>query len=325
MKQRPFAIFVWGSLVFNLIVILWGAFVRISNSGDGCGNHWPLCYGEFIPQTAHTATWIEFLHRVTSGLAFLLVIGMVIWAWRLYPRGHQIRQSVGFALLFMLIEVLVGAALVLLNLVADNISIQRAVMMTIHQANTFMLIGALTLTAWWASGYALIRVRDQGALTRWLGPALLCGVALGMTGAITALADTLFPSPSLQAGIAQDLDPNAHFLIQLRILHPIIALLVGGYLFFAIRAVRRQRPSPAVQMFSSILYIIFIVQIVVGALNIVWLTPLWSRLIHLLLADLIWITLMLLSASALARQEETAHVATSVPLGEPQVGRQLAR
>lgn len=299
-----------------------GAFVRISHSGDGCGNHWPLCYGEFIPQEAHTATWIEFMHRATSGIGFLLVIGLLIWALRAFPRGHHVRYGAGFTMGFMLVEVLVGAALVLLGLVADNVSVERAIVMTAHQANTFLLLAALTLTAWWASGGAPLRLRGQGATLWWLGFALLGGLSLGMTGAVTALADTLFPAPLLREGIIQDSDPNSHFLIQLRILHPIMAFVVGAVLYGAIRRVRRHHPSPAAETLGSVLFMVYIVQIVLGTLNIV-LSPLWSRLTHLLLADTIWIALILLAANALAQPVESAAAdTTDLPLAAPRTGGQ---
>ncbi|MFN8454080.1 MAG: COX15/CtaA family protein [Anaerolineae bacterium] len=77
-KLDRFAKYVWTVLAYNLAVILWGAFVRASGSGAGCGSHWPLCNGEVIPRTPQMETLVEFTHRLTSGLALLLVIGLTI-------------------------------------------------------------------------------------------------------------------------------------------------------------------------------------------------------------------------------------------------------
>ena len=77
-----FARYGWGVLAFNLLVILWGAYVRASGSGAGCGAHWPLCNGEVIPRAPSVATLIEYSHRLTSGLALLGVLALLAWTWR---------------------------------------------------------------------------------------------------------------------------------------------------------------------------------------------------------------------------------------------------
>ena len=85
--RSGFAAYAWAVLGFNLLVILWGAFVRATGSGAGCGSHWPLCNGEVLPRAPALATLIEFSHRLTSGVALLLVIGLVVGAWRGFPRA----------------------------------------------------------------------------------------------------------------------------------------------------------------------------------------------------------------------------------------------
>ena len=93
MRLTGLARFAWGVLAINIVVILWGAFVRASGSGAGCGSHWPLCNGEVVPVAVQVQTVIEFTHRVTSGTAFLLVIGLLVWARRAFPVGHQVRAA----------------------------------------------------------------------------------------------------------------------------------------------------------------------------------------------------------------------------------------
>ncbi len=321
MKLRPLAIYAWGVLAFNVLVILWGAFVRISHSGDGCGKHWPLCNGAVIPHVSHTEAWIEFTHRATSGIALLLVVGLLIWVWRAAPPTHQLRQGALVAMGFMLVEVLVGAVLVVLGLVAGNTSIERAIVITIHQANTFMLLGALTITAWLASGGAALQLRGQGSSAWLLGLSLLGALALGMTGATTALADTLFLPSSPGANAAVDVEATSHFLVQLRILHPIVAVLVGGLLLGVGWQLRRQRPTPMVMALTSLLFMLFVLQLAIGALNVVWLVPLWSRLTHLLLADAVWVTLVLLTAATLTQTApQSQAIALDAPASAPRAG-----
>jgi heme A synthase len=232
MKLKRFVKYAWFVLIFNLGVILWGAYVRATGSGAGCGSHWPLCNGEVIPRSNQIETLVEFTHRLSSGTAFLLVVGMLVWAWRIYPKNHRVRRGSIFSMFFMTTEALVGAGLVLFELVADDTSTARALSISVHLINTFILLACITLTAWWASGGNPVVV-NWANLGVWLLVLGFVGVlVLGMSGALTALGDTLFPVGSIEEGISQDFSPTAHFLIRLRILHPTIAVIVAVYLIF---------------------------------------------------------------------------------------------
>jgi heme A synthase len=329
MKLGRFAIYAWGVLAYNLLVILWGAYVRASGSGAGCGSHWPLCNGEVIPPAPQIATMIEFSHRLTTGLAGLLVIGLVVWARRAFPRGHAARLGAVLSLAFILIEGMVGAIQVRLGLTADNASVGRAVVGSIHLANTFVMLAAMTLTAWWASGGAALQIRNPDSSTSsgaaagkrrqnllgWVFALGLLGLLLvGASGAITALGDTLFPSASLAEGLQADLSPGAHFLIQLRVIHPILAVLVGMYAMFAGRLAAAWRPSIAAKRLSWALIALFGAQLLIGVVNVVLLAPILIQIIHLFMADLVWIALVLAAAEALgAPATSRAPVAVAEP------------
>ncbi|HEV2146920.1 MAG TPA: COX15/CtaA family protein [Longimicrobiaceae bacterium] len=312
MKLTPFAKFAWGVLAYNLAVVAWGAYVRATGSGAGCGDHWPRCDGEVIPRLASAEQVIEFTHRVTSGIAALLVLGMLVWALRAFPRGHVVRRAAAASMVLMVIEALLGAGLVLFQLVADNASGYRAFSMVAHLVNTFFLLGAIALTGWWASGGRPVRLRGQGAAAALLAVGVAGMVVLGASGAIAALGDTLFPATSLREGIRQDFSPTAHFLLRLRIFHPAIALAVGAYLVLAARLVARLRPGRTTRRLALALAVLYAVQIGAGFLNLALLAPVWMQLVHLLLADLVWISLVLFGASALAVPEEAAHPARPV-------------
>ena len=162
MKLNRFAKYAWGVLAFNMFVILWGAFVRASGSGAGCGSHWPLCNGVVIPPLPQLETIIEFTHRITSGVSLLLVVGLLVWAFRAYPRGHSVRLGAVLSMIFIVTEALIGAVLVLFSWVAKNESTGRVISVALHQTNTFLLLALLTLTAWWASGGTPMRLKGQG-------------------------------------------------------------------------------------------------------------------------------------------------------------------
>jgi heme A synthase len=318
MKRSRYAGYAWGVLIYNLMVILWGAYVRASGSGAGCGSHWPLCNGEVVPQAPRVQTLVEFSHRMTTGLAGVLVLGLVIGAFWSFPRGHRVRWGASLALLLIIVEGLVGAAQVLLGLTADDASVSRAVVGSIHLANTFVMLGAMCLTAWWASGGAPLQPRGQALLTSVFAVGLLGVLLVGASGAVTALGDTLFPSRSLAEGLQQDFSRASHFLIQLRVIHPILAVLVGVYSIFAGALAAARHPSRTTRWFARALIAIFVAQLIVGVANVALLAPIAIQIIHLFLADLIWLTLLLAAAAALAeRVPERATLAAAEPALRP--------
>ena len=204
MKLNRFAMFTWGVLVYNIFVVIWGDFVRATGSGAGCGQHWPLCHNELVPQHTPLETIIEFAHRLTSGLALILVIVMLVWAFRSYSKGHPVRLGASLSMFFIITEALVGAGLVLFGWVALDTSPARAVVVSIHLTNTFALLASLTLTAWWALGGRPVQLKKQGWLSWALGISVVALLGLGITGALTALSDTLFPAASLVEGLQQN-------------------------------------------------------------------------------------------------------------------------
>ena len=296
-----FAVYAWATLAYNVGVVIWGAYVRASGSGAGCGSHWPLCNGEMIPRDPGIKTLIELSHRLTSGVALLLVVGLTVWAFRSYPKKHWVRWGAAVSLFFILTEALIGAGLVLFELVADNASIARALSLAVHLVNTFLLLAALTYTAWGASGGGPARWRGRGMIGWAFGLALLGSLVLGMSGAVAALGDTLFPARSLAEGLRQDLSSTAHVLIRLRLLHPAIAIMVGACIVLAASLASSLRAS-GVKPLSRALIALLLIQLGAGALNVYLLAPIWMQLLHLFLADLLWITLVLAALAALGGQ-----------------------
>jgi heme A synthase len=301
---KSFARYAWAVLVYNLGVVLWGAFVRATGSGAGCGNHWPLCNGGVTLHSASAATIIEFTHRVTSGLDLALVAVLVVWAWRRFPRQHPVRLGAALSAAFLVTEALIGAALVLLEHVAKNASVSRAYSLSTHLINTLTLLACLTLTAWWSTERPALRGVGVSRASRvWMAGVSLASVAvLGVSGAIAALGDTLFPVSSLAAGLAQDLDPAANIFLRLRLFHPLIAAVVGAWLLFYAVSSASRRPDVSGRAWS--LVVLLGAQIAAGVVNLLLLAPVWMQLVHLLLADLLWITLVLLCASLLAAREQ---------------------
>lgn len=306
-----FAKFCWGVLAYNIAVILWGAYVRATGSGAGCGSHWPTCGGEIIPRPQSVETLIEFAHRASSGLALLAVLGMFVWAFRTYPRRHTVRLGASLSLLFIITEALVGAGLVLFEWVARDTSAARALSMAVHLINTFLLLASLTLTAWWASGGAAVHLRGQGTVLRLLATGMVSVLVLGMSGAVIALGDTLF----LGLGVSPQESPLVRTLVAIRPIHPVIAVLVGAYLSVMGFRLLDLRPQPLTARLVIVLMMLYVVQILAGGVNVVLKAPVWMQIVHLLLSDIIWVVLVLLAAVSLSavRQEQAVVPSPSVP------------
>jgi heme A synthase len=285
--------YAWCVLAFNIGVVLWGAYVRATGAGAGCGNHWPLCNGEVAPRPQSVEMLIEFTHRVTSGIALLAIAGLVIWAFGAFPRGALARTAAALSGAFIITEALVGAALVLLQLVAHDQSAARAWWISLHLTNTFLLLGVLALTAWWATtGEVRHPIRMNWLLASALGGLIL----LGISGAIAALGDTLFPASSVAAGVRQEFSSSAHLFIRLRVFHPFIAVGAIALLLFAIVRSLREKKNPTAQRLATGIGMLAFAQLMLGAINVAMLAPVGMQLVHLLFADLLWISVVLFAA-----------------------------
>lgn len=277
----------WFVLLANLGVILWGGFVSASGSGDGCGDQWPLCAEAAERTTTQFETWVELSHRITSGMALLLVLFMLIWAFQLYKRTHPVRRMAIWSMVFMLGEAAIGAIIVLQGYVAENDSLIRAFTQPLHLVNTYLLIGALGLTAWYATGRQSVNLLTN----RWLCITFASVLLLSAFGTIASLATTIFPSQTFVEGIQKDFSQNAHYLVRLRILHPIIAVLVGLLLY---RLTQHWKNK-----WGDITLILFGTQFGLGIVNAILVAPIIVQLAHLLLSDLLWLSLIFFGATHL--------------------------
>ena len=306
MTTKRFERYVWIVLGYTIVVILWGAFVRATGSGAGCGNHWPLCNGEVIPRAPLLETIIEISHRLTSGLLLIMIVGLTFFSFRLYPKGHIVRRGGVLTLVLVIIEALFGAALVLLELVAHNASLTRAFSTSLHLVNTLVLVGAITLTGMWARGIAAPDFKGRGRMLTWIIVGVMMTLLLGASGGIAALGDTLFPVTTFAEGLAQDLDMTAHVLLRLRVLHPVIAIATGIVMVVVSQVIAQMNPVAGTRQASRVLLAAYVGQLALGTVNMVLLAPIPIQLLHLLLADVIWIAFVVLVGLALQRESRPA-------------------
>jgi cytochrome c oxidase assembly protein subunit 15 len=311
--MTAFTRFAWGVLGYNLLVVAWGAFVRATGSGAGCGKHWPTCNGEIIPRAPGAQTAVEFAHRATSGLALFAVVVLAAWAFRAFPRGHAARRASGAALVLMIVEALVGAGLVLFGWVAKDASAARGWVMAVHLTNTFLLLGAIALAADWSRHAGGLATAGRGHVAAALLSAGSIVLLAGVTGAVAALGDTLFPATSFAEGLRQETAAEASVLLRLRLLHPFAAVAAGAAVLVAARVALRARPEPRVRRAALAVAGLVAAEVVLGVVNVLLLAPIPLQLVHLLVADLVWLALVLLASASLAPGEATARAGARLP------------
>jgi cytochrome c oxidase assembly protein subunit 15 len=289
--------FAWVVLAYFIAVILWGTLVRATGSGAGCGNRWPLCNGTLFQHSASMNTLIEFTHRVTSGLSFFAVVGLLSWTFLGTARGHLARAAAVAAVAFTLIEAILGALLVKLGLTADSLSPLRPAYLALHLTNTLLLLAALVLTAHLLGrrqGFQRGRVRlaaPLGAIA-----AILVVIVVGVTGSLAALGDTLFPATSLGLALAQDFSPAGGWLVRWRWMHPAVAFVASIVLvWLLVRAARRTAHGDN-GVLSALVLLLLAAVYLLGLLDVVLLAPLWVQVAHLLCADALWVSLVVLTA-----------------------------
>ncbi len=301
-NTRAAARLAWVTLGFFILVVLWGAVVRATGSGGGCGSNWPLCNGDFVPHHPRLATVIEFTHRSTSGICTALLVALGVFTFRVTPRGHRARTAVLWAAFLLVTEALLGAMLVLRHWVEGNISTGRDIAQCIHLTNTMLFMAALALTAFYLTP-------DTHPITpsRSVRPAAIVAIVatlfIAATGSLAALADTLFPSPSLAAAFTADMSSASPILVRMRWMHPAMAIIGTVCVVLMLRATGLRSPL------ARIVVALLASQFVLGVADVLLLAPTWMQIIHLLGADLYWIALTLLAAKLIWPTRQTLNAA----------------
>ncbi len=303
-KYTSLALFAWLVLGYNVLVILWGAFVRATGSGAGCGAHWPLCNGEVVPRAPSAEMLVEFSHRLSSGLALVAVVALGVWVWRRVAAPNPARRAAVASVVFIVIEALLGAGLVLFRLVAKDESLARAMVMPLHLANTLVLLLCLTLTAYWLSGGPPVSIGRRVRAFAMFVALFVLFIGVGKTGAIAALGDTLYPATSLAEGLQADFSGTGSLLLRLRLLHPALGVAVGLVLIYGVASIPIDPRRRAGHLARRAVIVLTVAQVVLGFVNVWLLAPVWMQLLHLGMADLLWIALTITAAAALAKPDE---------------------
>ena len=268
-------------LTTSILSILAGAIVRATGSGDGCGASWPTCNGRVIPSLETSSEIIEFSHRSISGV--LLIVTLLLFVKSKDPDTPLLHKKIiNYLTFFVLLEAAIGAVIVIYEWVGLNSSLPRIIAVPLHLVNTFALLGFYTLI------FYLLR-KSENKLSNFFDKRIKIAFVLffltGATGSITALADVLFPSASFVEGFIEDFDSTSEVLTRLRILHPFVSTILSIFLFSESNRFKKEFAID-----TSIIKVLVIVGVTFGVLNVVSNIILPLSILHLLLADLLWIT-----------------------------------
>ncbi len=310
MKQRikhdAFSIYSFCVWCLSLLVILWGAWVRISFSGDGCGKSWPTCAGQYVLSAKgykdfSPEVWTEWTHRASSGLFLLAVLVLCVWVFLRFPAHRKIlRKTSVWVLGLTLVEALIGAVLVLWGLTGQNDSPLRAGVMGGHIINS-VLLSSLLFVLWRLSLSKTFSFFTKKSFYK--DPFLIftaAGAVVMSLGALSSLSATLFPSPSLWEGMMWDFSHSSHFLIRLRVWHPLLAtgFVMGVFYILIQKPITKERGFFAGTLIFALLS---------GMGNLLFLSPVVLKLLHLLAVHL-------LAAGFLLTREKTQHTAQQMGL-----------
>ena len=268
-------------LILSIFSIIAGAVVRATGSGDGCGSSWPTCNGRVIPSLNSASEQIEFSHRAISGLLLIVTIAIFIKSFNNSVTSLQ-KKVINYLTFFVILEALIGAVIVLYEWVGMNSSIPRIAAVPLHLVNTFGLLAMYTII------FKLTQnpeIKISNLIDRKFKIITFLFILTGATGSIAALADVLFPSESFIAGIVEDFDSTSEILTRLRVLHPIVSTVLSFMLFN-----ESKRLEDKFNLKTNQIKILVIIGVTLGVLNVFININIFLSVVHLLVADLLWIT-----------------------------------
>lgn len=288
LKQPGLGKWSWALLVLTVGVIVGGSLVRATGSGDGCGESWPRCEGSLFPLGGGTETTIEFAHRAATAFLAVVIVILVVVAFRAGDAGRNVRRALKWVGVFFMGEVVVGAVLVLAGWVDTDASIGRMIVVPIHLVNTFLLLGATVLVVHVANGGTWPRFDMKRRSNQISAMILGTLLVIGALGGLNALADTLYPADTLGEGLRAEFGAAAPVLVRVRILHPMVAIAGSLGVVMALRSPSFDGTG-RVRSLANAAAVVVGIEAIIGIINVALLTPVEVQMIHLLVADVIWI------------------------------------
>jgi heme A synthase len=292
------------ALVIGFAQVVFGAIVRITGSGMGCGDHWPDCYGSFAPAHNGPTLLVEISHRYGAAALSLAIVALVVVA--LLKRNEPGVSGSGGVLRPSLLAMLLVVVAALFGAVTVKLALSPMVVVT-HLTIAMMLLAVLVVVVVRAGGFGAgsFPARYDRTLRSAKAAVGLTFLAL-VFGALTA--NTAGAAVACQGfpwcrAITESGTP-----LYIQVTHRIIAFLLLGHLIGIIIGVRKRRESPAIRGAAWTALGLVIAQIFVAAAMVEMFLPPTLRSIHQAVGTALWISVMTLTALAAGRREGVSDI-----------------
>jgi heme a synthase len=282
------------AVVIGFAQVVFGAIVRITGSGMGCGDHWPDCYGSFTPAQGGPNLLVEISHRYGAAALSLAIVALagVAWLKRNEPgvggAGGVLRPSL-LAILLVIVAALFGAVTVKMEL--------SAWVVVTHLAIAMSLLAVLVIVVVRAGGFGAGTVPARYARTMRSGRA-----AAGLTFLILVFGALTANTPG--AAVACQGFPWCRGItvsgapLYIQVTHRILAVLLLGHLIGIVVGVRKRGETRAVRIAASTALGIVILQVLVAAAMVEMHLPATLRSLHQTVGTALWISVVTLAALA---------------------------
>lgn len=287
MRSRLFFALALTTALLTIGLIVFGAVVRVTDSGLGCGNQWPLCNGTIIPPLDNLTAWIEWLHRLFAILIGLLGLVTLVVAMRAYRKQNSrvLAATVVAALLFAFQSAL-GALVVVLDLPPTAV--------TLHLGTAMLLLGALLVAAV-LSTYKPRRVYGRSAFTMLAYITTALSLVVILSGALVRGSGATLACTDWPLCNGELLPFSQGALATIHVLHRLIVVALGLSLVFLLAAARRSAVDRRMQSLTILALVMYLAQAGVGALFVLSAAaPLWGAA-HVGMAAATWALLIVVS------------------------------
>lgn len=301
-RYLPFIGLSLATVLLTLGLIVFGAIVRVTDSGLGCGADWPLCDGAIFPPLDNIKAWIEWLHRLFALLIGLFGLATLLVAWRRFRRSHKPILNMTFtAALFFALQSGLRAVVVVLELPPTFV--------TLHLGVAMLLLGALIAAAVMA-WYQAPRAHSADAVTclTYINAAFALLVIL--TGALVrgsgaSFACTAWPLCDNGALLPMGLGPMAH----INMTHRLAVLAMGLTLLFMWRQTRKKRQERLVKQIALAIVLVYLLQVGAGAAYVFSIAAAEWGAIHVGLSAIVWALLVALTTIERINQRNYLNIA----------------
>lgn len=285
--SRLFLAITVSTVLLTVGLIVFGAVVRVTDSGLGCGSDWPLCNGTIFPPLDNLTAWIEWLHRLFALLIGLFGLGMLVTGWRAYRRrNNAVMNFVGISAVLFVVQSLLGALVVVMELPPTFV--------TLHLGTSMIFLATLIVSALLASRTPQPRNADQ--VTTLVYTNLFFALVIILTGALVRGSGATLACTDWPLCNGEIFPATQGQLALIHMLHRFAVLAFAVSLVLLVWQVYKNRQDALSRGLAVGALVVYLMQAVVGALYVLSVAGATWGALHVGLAATTWALLVILSA-----------------------------